>query len=74
MTRGYPRLMRQASVLGGDAMKKGPIGFLAGGVLGALAGAVTLIQRLGSALNLNIHFHMLRQHPNTSRSHPSTRT
>ncbi len=25
----------------------------------AHAGAVTLIQRFGSALNLNIHFHML---------------
>jgi len=25
----------------------------------ALTGAVTLIQRFGSALNLNIHFHML---------------
>ena len=25
----------------------------------AQAGAVTLIQRFGSALNLNIHFHML---------------
>ena len=26
---------------------------------GARTGAVTLIQRFGSALNLNIHFHML---------------
>lgn len=25
----------------------------------AVTGAVTLIQRFGSALNLNIHFHML---------------
>ncbi|MCZ5921634.1 transposase, partial [Escherichia coli] len=26
---------------------------------GAQCGAVTLIQRFGSALNLNVHFHML---------------
>ena len=26
---------------------------------GAQSGAVTLIQRFGSALNLNLHFHML---------------
>jgi hypothetical protein len=26
---------------------------------GAKTGAVTLIQRFGSALNLNVHFHML---------------
>src|SRR5690606_32448642 len=29
------------------------------GRAGAQCGAVTLIQRFGSALNLNIHFHML---------------
>ena len=33
----------------------------------AQAGAVTLIQRFGSALNLNIHFHMLFLHIETCR-------
>jgi hypothetical protein len=35
---------------------------------GANTGAVTLIQRFGSALNLNIHFHMLFLDGGNSRS------
>jgi hypothetical protein len=32
----------------------------------AQAGAVTLIQRLGSALNLNVHFHSLLDNSNSN--------